>query len=465
MTTKKQITTDAERKIIDDFAKEIQTKAEDGSHPTKTVIDFRNDRQRGEAGERPIKLVPTNILRYRKDNGRIAADVLSYEKLYGWLDETKPESQEILRKFLKEIDKENNEKLKNSLKHQGQLEPSIITCDGFLINGNRRKLILEELFNETHDKKFETMKVVILPGKNDVGGPPTIIEIDEIEQRYQLQKDGKSEYTNFNWAVSTQRKINEGYSLERQLKDDSYYANLHPKEFVKKVQEFKENFLYPLECIDRYLESLGRDKLYNSIAEGRSDKEGRWYAFFDYYQNVYKKLKDEKNRSKIGIEEDEVGEIEDIAFKIIRQKDFKGFAKPHMIMRKIPAILMNSEAKKELLKISKAIELNDNEVEDCKGDLKLIDNRWVNKNSTLIIGRVKEAIRRVEYEKETENPLTLLYGALNKLNHGNMIPEALPINKAKEAVEITKEIQMRANELEKKFFNRSKLKDLKEKKW
>ena len=134
-------------------------------------------------------------------------------------------------------------------------------------------------------------------------------------------------------------------------------------------------------------------------------------------------------------------------------------------MRKIPAILMNSEAKKELLKISKAIELNDNEVEDCKGDLKLIDNRWVNKNSTLIIGRVNEAIRRVEYEKETENPLTLLYGALNKLNHGNMIPEALPINKAKEAVEITKEIQMRANELEKKFFNRSKLKDLKEKKW
>jgi hypothetical protein len=81
-------------------------------------------------------------------------------------------------------------------------------------------MILEELFSQTKDRKFTTMKCVILPAKDasefpySEGGPPKIIEIEEIENRYQLQKDGKSEYTNFNWAVSTQRKIQDGYSIE-----------------------------------------------------------------------------------------------------------------------------------------------------------------------------------------------------------------------------------------------------------
>lgn len=84
-------------------------------------------------------------MRFRKDNGRIASDVSSYEKLHGTLNESKLETQEILRKFLKEKDEENNIKLKKSIEHSGQNEAAIITCDGFLINGNRRKMTLEEL--------------------------------------------------------------------------------------------------------------------------------------------------------------------------------------------------------------------------------------------------------------------------------------------------------------------------------
>lgn len=450
-----KISTDAKREIIDDFAKEIKAKAEEGATPELTVIDFRNDRQRGKAGQRKIYLVPTQSLRFRKDNGRIAADVMSHEKLHQPINETTEESQDILRTFLEDIDKENNEKLKYSIKLSGQIEPAIITCDGFLINGNRRKMILEELFKETHEKKYETMKVVILPGKGEEGGQPSIIEIEEIENRYQLQKAGKSEYTNFNWAVSTKRKIDEGYLLERQLKDDSSYVYLSPKEFKQKVQEVRETFLYPLECVDRYLESLGREKLYSTVTEGKADKDGRWYAFTDYYKYVYKKLKDEKSRAKIGVEEDEVGDIEDVAFKIIRQKDFKGFIKTHMVMRKIPAILMNRDAKKELMKIGEnTVELTKSEMEDCDGDLKLIDNRWANKNATLIIGRVKEAVNKIDRDKELENTLTLLVEALKKLNHEKMDPDTLETFKLDEALKTAKEIQNRAHELEKEFWER-----------
>lgn len=196
-----KITTDTERKIIAEFAKEVKERAEPGPSPEFTVIDFRNERLRGKAGERKVYFIPTDILRFRKDNGRNAADVMSYERLNG-------------------------------------------PC----------------------------------------------------------------------------------------------FAHLPEKEFAKKVEEIKENFLYPLEAVDRYLESLGREQLYNTIAGGSHNKDGRWYSFIDYYKHVYKKLDDEKSRIKIGIEEDEVGEIEDICFKIIRKKDFKGLMKTHMVMRKIPSI-------------------------------------------------------------------------------------------------------------------------------
>ena len=48
-----------------------------------------------------------------KDNGRIASDVASYEKLNGILDEKLDTTQEIIRDFLKQKDEPNNVKLKN----------------------------------------------------------------------------------------------------------------------------------------------------------------------------------------------------------------------------------------------------------------------------------------------------------------------------------------------------------------
>ena len=58
--------------------------------------------------------------------------------------------------------------------------------------------MLSELREEfPADDKFQTMKVVVLPGKTDEGGPPTLKEIEQIENRYQLQTEGKAEYYGF----------------------------------------------------------------------------------------------------------------------------------------------------------------------------------------------------------------------------------------------------------------------------
>lgn len=60
--------------------------------------------------------------------------------------------------MLDKNDPEKNVELERSISHEGQREPAIITCEGFLINGNRRKMTLKKI-------KLKFMKVVILPGK------------------------------------------------------------------------------------------------------------------------------------------------------------------------------------------------------------------------------------------------------------------------------------------------------------
>jgi len=52
------------------------------------------------------------------------------------------------------------------------------------------------------EPKFTNMNVVILPGKDDMGGPPTYLEIEQIENRYQLQGEAEAVKL-FNEAANT----------------------------------------------------------------------------------------------------------------------------------------------------------------------------------------------------------------------------------------------------------------------
>ena len=72
------ITTDSIREIIDDFQKVIVEKRISSAPPEKTVINFRNEESQNKT--RSISLVPLELLRYRKENGRIASSVLGHER-------------------------------------------------------------------------------------------------------------------------------------------------------------------------------------------------------------------------------------------------------------------------------------------------------------------------------------------------------------------------------------------------
>lgn len=453
-----KLTANAHRDIIKDFAKAIRERRERGPQPSQDLIDFRNDRKAQKP--RDVWFVPLGLLRYRKENGRIASDILSYEKNRGRLDDTSVEGQEIIRKFLEEKDVTKTEELKKAIEHDQQREPAIITCDGFLINGNRRKMVLEMINREAESPKFPTMKVVILPGEGEEGGPPTLVEIEEIENRYQLQSEGKAEYYAFDKALSMQRKMDCGMTLEQQLKDDPQYSHLNPKDFKRAVETVWNEYIGPLKCIDRYLEWLNRDGLYSTVSSGLGDPEGRWQAFLDYYQSFYKKSQDPKLLLQMNLREDEVSKVEHAAFRIIRKRELGKLGKVHKIMRELPNLLKNDEAKREFIKIhhirpdlpkEKRFDSEGNELNE-----RTIDRLWGEANQQEIFHHLNTALMLEESKSELEKPLDLLEAALDKLQHKQMDPRKVEVFQYEEAMKLTREIQKAAKDLEHEFYQLNK---------
>ena len=456
------ITKSATREIIDDFAKEVRERGAPTAKPPKTVINFRTDVKDGH--ERDICRVPLEILRYRKDNGRIASDVMDYEKNIGILDEKDEQAQAQLAEFLEQKNPEKTAILRKTIIHAGQLEPAIITCDGFLINGNRRKMVMDRLRIEFPDNEdYAYMKVVILPGRDekDEGGPPTLREIEKIENRYQLQSDGKAEYYGFDRALSIKRKISVGLSLEEQLSDDPQFARATKQELKKAVAECHKDYLEPLKCVERYLTQFGREGQYRTISSGISDPEGRWQALKDYSNTLMRHFKNPKRLIELGIEEDEIGAIEEAAFDIIRLRTIPDMPKVHEIMRRLPNYCETKEGKKEIMKISEEVKpvLSKKDCFDSDGnalDAIEVDARWAAQNRGPIIHRVKKASIRHEAKKERETPLELMEAAYKKLNHDDMELKAIGLSDLEKARKLAASIKDRADELESEIYHLEK---------
>jgi hypothetical protein len=458
---------DGARKVNNTLKILISNNIKAGSQPEKTVIDFKNELQ--DKTVRDIVTIDTKFLKFRKENGRIKADVESYEKTnVVTIDECDDSTQSLLKDFLIKNDPEKNDELKRSLIQKGQREPAIITCDGFLINGNRRKMALEELFVERNqDPRFQMMRVVIL----DDGS--TELDIQKLENRLQLQSEGKSEYQGLNRALTIRANEKKGFTLEAQLKDDPNYHDLGVREFNKIVADFRKKYLHPLECVDRYLATFDRVGMYNTISEGANDKEGRWQAFIDYSSFVSGTLQNKSKMNDLKIKENEVGNIENAVFKIIRKRSLsvKGtdIGKVHDFVRKLPKYLGNEEAKKLILDVKNVPEDISEQLKYDKDGTKLserdIDEKWGADNREQILGNLIQAYRHVHNQQERDKPLELLEDALKKLQHDNLKIDNMGTDYYEKALELTKKIIEKAENIHKevdgaryKFKNLGKIK-------
>jgi hypothetical protein len=448
-TAKEGINIEGIRSINSNFKNVIDAIKRDAAEPTKEVIDFRDEYK--QRLPRTVYSIPLKHLRFRKNNGRIIADVESYEKENNCiLNEEDEKTQQILRDFLLSNDKEKNEELKKSLRKNAQQNPAIVTCDGFLINGNRRKMALDELYAlSNQDSQFEMMRVVILP--DDV----TELEVQKIENRYQLQSEGKSEYQGLNRAIKIQRNIENGFSLEAQLQDDPNYYDLPKKELDKKIKEFEKNYLNPLKYVDKYLSTFNREGMYNTISEGANDREGRWQAFIDYSNFAAGTLENKLKMSQLKIKENEIGHIENAAFKIIRKRSLSvqgtDIGKVHDFVRKLPKYLANEEAKKLILEIKDVPEDISETLKYNKEGDKLtereIDEKWGANYREQILGNLIQAYRHVNHQQERDKPLELLEDALKKLHHDNLKIENMGVEHYDKAMELINKITQKSEQI------------------
>lgn len=448
---KDELKIDGARKVNQSFKAIIDQFKQKASPPSTEVIDFQNELK--ERVERPVELIPTRHLRFRKNNGRIIAEVESYEKEHGIeLNEEEESTQEILREFLINNDKEKNEELKRLLSQKGQQKPAIITCDGYLINGNRRKMAFEELYKQKNqDPQFEMMRVVILPEG------VTELDIQRIENRYQLQSEGKSEYQGINRAIKIQRNIENGFSLEAQLRDDPNFYELPKNEFDKKVKEVRKKFLDPLDCVDKYLETFDRSGMYNTVSESANDPDGRWQAFIDYSNFKSGTLENVKKLTQLGIKENEIGKIENAIFKIIRKRSLnvKGIevGKLHDFVRKLPKYLANKDAKKHILLIADVPEDIKDELKYDKDGKRIsereVDEKWGVNNREQILGNLIQAYRYVNDQEGRDKPLELLEDALKKLKHDNLKIENMGTEYYEKALILTESIVAEADSIHK----------------
>lgn len=145
--------------------------------------------------------LPTELLQYNHENSRFNLEISEEEARLGRkLDPTDKEDVEKIKELLL-LDDNEAKKLKDDLKKIGeQTEVAAISFDGVVINGNRRKATLEQLYKEQPNKKWENLWVIRLP--KDISEK----DLWRIEAGLQLSKEKVADYG----PVNNLLMINEG---------------------------------------------------------------------------------------------------------------------------------------------------------------------------------------------------------------------------------------------------------------
>ncbi len=264
--------------------------------------------------------IPIKYLIFNIRNGRFAAELLETEaRMRRKLDPTVDADSKIIRKLLLDQNRTETEELKASIRKDGQLESGIITFDGAVINANRRMAVLQTLFEETHEPKFECLTAARLPAHVDER------DLWRIEAGIQFAKDFQLEYGPVNELLKLKEGLHQGLSAE------DISASLLGRFSPKKVKEK----IAILKLIDSYLGHIRHPGEYHLI-------QRHVEKFNSLQANVVAPL---QRKGRPGTE---VADIITVAFTLIHKV---GDDSSHWEIRKLHKIAMNNDARKELAPI------------------------------------------------------------------------------------------------------------------
>ncbi|MGB8647650.1 MAG: hypothetical protein WCF84_20620 [Anaerolineae bacterium] len=214
--------------------------------------------------------IDLDYLVYNPYNGRIASRVKSYEKQEGkTLNPEDTEDIRIIERFLDESSKESNKNTYESLKSQGQLRYGIVTKDGYIIDGNRRALLLRRVAEKKKEHPGYFLAVVL---DEELHENPK--EIMRLETTFQMGEDAKVDYDPIEKYLKCQDLV-DYYPGEQGIQDIAQMMGENPPEIKKYISIMK--------LMEEYLEKTGNSGIYTRL----NKTEG---AFVDLngYLNRYK---------------------------------------------------------------------------------------------------------------------------------------------------------------------------------
>jgi hypothetical protein len=310
--------------------------------------------------------IPTSFLRYNIRNGRFASELRHKEaELKRKLDSSNVADAKIIQKLLLEQSESETDSLMKDIEKHGQIEPGIITYDGYVINANRRFAIINALHDRDGDSKWEYLTVGVLPDQVNEK------DLWKIEAGLQFAKDFRLEYGPINELLKLREGINCGIDAKQ------IAATLLGRFTAKDIEER----IRRLELIDSYLELVGKAGDYTSIGIERSMEK-----FVSLHSNVIATL------GKSDLDKGLIHRVTQVGLALIKDKDGHH---GHLDIRKLASIARNDTARDVLFK--------DLPEDPFDADKDLLRDAF---------GNAKDVI---DSEKEKEKPERLLQRALTAL--------------------------------------------------
>ena len=283
-------------------------------HPECKSSNTYPQKLRGERQNLEVYSLPLDLLFYNIRNGRFAMEYGALKEKEGRELRTEdPADAKKIQKLLLEIDPKHTLHLENDLKKMRQTEPGVITIGGYVLNGNRRMAVLNNLV-EQGDSSFGYLDVARLPGK------VSAIDVWKIEAGIQLSREKQLDYDPINVLLKFEEGLNTG--IEAKEMAQSLYGGFKEKDIVEKLQQLK--------LIIQYLNYIKCPKQYHRV-------KGLDTHFIDLRKRLV-------NAEKRGLTRDEINDTKVIGFGLI----FDGIQ--HRELRKIDQILADEKTREEFWK-------------------------------------------------------------------------------------------------------------------
>lgn len=201
----------------------------------------------GKRTDLPVYRLPLNMTFYNIKNGRFAAEYMDLVKKEGReLDTTCPQDSKKIQNMLIDLDPKQSQILEMDIRYNGQKAPGIITHNGFVINGNRRRSVLEKLVSEGMSD-FDFIEVSKLP--SNVSSK----DLWKIEAGIQLSRNVQLDYGPINELLKFKEGIDAGLS-PREIAA-SLYGGFKTVDIENKLVEFR--------LISEYLHFIGEPGMFN----------------------------------------------------------------------------------------------------------------------------------------------------------------------------------------------------------